>query len=250
MTQSTESGGSNRAGSAGARVSQQQSGGDARVNIDKCDVGQFHGRYIGTVGAEGHAEGHGDFDGRSGLQWQIYDQLVYSGAWRDGKPRGMGWLQNFHFSHCNLSETLKEICTYAGEVDDAGPGGYGCLWSPDGKRAFETEWKDWTPQGWGIMFDHGDLWRVQLNGRIELRSLKDKSVAQIVAAKNMVVRGVWLGRVVAGGPTLPRREDRGVASEWDATVALADGQEVRRRFRGLTQVRLQRGATVTRSACR
>jgi hypothetical protein len=41
-----------------------------------------------------------------------------------------------------------------------------------------------------------------------------------------------------------------VASEWDATVALADGQEVRRRFRGLTQVRLQRDATVTRGAFR
>ena len=80
------------------------------------------------------------------------------------------------------------------------------------------------------MLVDGELWRVRIESGKSCTLDKFDDFDQLPCVAR-------LGRVVSGGPApVARREDRGAAPEWEATVALPDGKEVRRHFRGLTQV--------------
>lgn len=203
----------------------QQRGGSGEVVVLRDYVwgSNIRGTYRGSVGTETPGilwgkyqrkpEGHGDFDGEDeNAGW------AYSGEWRGGVPCGVGW-------------RLKEGCVYAGESDGAGRRhGHGTYWSGDGRRCFEGEWRAGFPHGEGVMLrEDGELWRVRFDGWTRLWPSDGWDRA---------VRVAMMGRVLAGGPApVARREERGAAAEWLATVALPDGRKVWRRFRGLTQVK-------------
>jgi hypothetical protein len=170
-------------------------------------------------------EGDGDYDGKvfSHLDeaFRHIGRATYRGVWRDGVPSGMGWW--------NYEGTV-----YAGGVAGDRASGHGALWWGHGQQCFEGEWDAFgcfCPRGEGIMlYTNGELWRVRFDGNVSLfPDVYGWREAQKVAL---------LGRVQTSGQ-LPkaRPEERGALPEWTATLTLPDGRIVRRRLRGLTQVR-------------
>ena len=82
----------------------------------------------------GVPDGDGDFDGDG-----EHAGYAYSGGWRLGRPRGVGW---WRYGGSGV---------YAGEVDDGWHHGRGAYWGADGQRCFEGEWARGYAVGDGAM---------------------------------------------------------------------------------------------------
>jgi hypothetical protein len=212
-------------------ASQQREGGGEATVLQGTIWGSYTGTYRGTVTAptrgvlwgeySAKPEGHGDYDGDG-----VYTHWAYSGQWTGGVPKGVGW-------------RLKEGSVYAGEVDAGRRHGRGVYWSRDGRRCFEGNWVNGYPYGEGtLLYENGELWRVRFSGWAGL---------QADDGWDKAVRLSRLGRVMSNGPApVARREGRGVAPAWIATVALPGGKMAWRQMRGLTQAR---GRVVCVHAC-
>ena len=119
---------------------------------------------------------------------------------------------------------------YAGNVADGfNPHGHGIYWSVDGRRCFEGEWAHDSPIGEGTMLlDDGALWLVRFDRTKRVYGDSVWKVAERLA---------YLGRVLEDQSVpVARREERGTAPKWIATVELADGRKVVQSFLGLTKV--------------
>ena len=150
----------------------------------------------------GVPDGDGDFDGDG-----EHAGYAYSGGWRLGRPRGVGW---WRYGGSGV---------YAGEVDDGWHHGRGAYWGADGQRCFEGEWARGYAVGDGAMLlEDGALWRVRFDDRTWLYG-DGLGWDTMACLKAKTASGPSRAAAAAGGR--PRKSSRASIP----TLQMSDGKE-------------------------